>query len=74
MTETVSTPTEQPAAPQVELTIVDLRNIQAIIDVASRRGAFGAGELSEVGRVFDRLTVFLNTVDPEKTAEQTATQ
>jgi len=51
-----------PAAP--ELTIVDLQNIRAIIDTASRRGAFNGTELSSVGTVFDRLNTFLNAVAP----------
>lgn len=51
-----------PVAP--ELTVVDLQNIRAIIDTASRRGAFNAAELSSVGTVFDRLNAFLNAVAP----------
>jgi hypothetical protein len=47
-----------------ELTITDLVNIRAIIDVAVRRGAFGAAEASSVGAAFDRLNTFLNAVAP----------
>lgn len=55
--------TEQPqAAP--ELTINDLQNIRTILDVASRRGAFGGAEMSGVGATFDRLNTFLNAVAP----------
>ena len=32
-------------SPAVELTLIDLQNIRSIIDVASRRGAFGAAEM-----------------------------
>ena len=32
--------------PKAELTVPDLQNIKTLLDVASRRGAFGAGELS----------------------------
>lgn len=56
------------AAP--ELTIVDLQNIRAIIDTASRRGAFNGAELSSVGTVFDRLNTFLNAVAPAQQPEQ----
>jgi hypothetical protein len=53
--------TQQPAP---ELTINDLQNIRTIIDVASRRGAFGAAEMTGVGTTFDRLNTFLNAVAP----------
>ena len=47
-----------------ELTVVDLQNLRAIIDVAARRGAFGAAEMTSVGAVFSRLENFLNAVAP----------
>jgi hypothetical protein len=53
---------EAPKAP--ELTINDLGNLRSIIDVAVRRGAFGASEVSAVGAAFDRLNNFLNAVTP----------
>ena len=53
-----------------QLTIADLQNIRNLIDVAVRRGAFGAQETSAVGSVFDRLNLFLNAVAPA--AEQPA--
>jgi hypothetical protein len=56
-----ATSTEE-QAPQ--LTIADLQNIRNLIDVAVRRGAFGAQETTAVGSVFDRLNVFLNAVAP----------
>jgi hypothetical protein len=61
---------EAPTEASPELTITDLVNIRAIIDVAVRRGAFGAAEASSVGAAFDRLNTFLNAVAPP--AEQTA--
>jgi hypothetical protein len=56
-----------PTAPAVEapqLTIQDLQNLRAVVDLAMRRGAFGAAEASSVGAVFDRLNTFLNAVAP----------
>ena len=61
-----------PAPAQPELNINDLQNIRAIIDTATRRGAFGAGEMSSVGAVFDRLNTFLNAVSPPATEQPTA--
>jgi hypothetical protein len=64
------------APAQPELNINDLQNIRAIIDTASRRGAFGGAELTAVGSVFDRLNNFLNAVappqpqDPEQQASE----
>lgn len=58
----------QQAAPQAapELTVTDLQNIRTIIDAASRRGAFGAGEMAGVGGVFNKLDAFLNAVAPQQ--------
>jgi hypothetical protein len=61
--------TAQPAQPAPELTINDLQNIRTIIDVASRRGAFGAAEMTGVGTTFDRLNTFLNAVAPAAPAD-----
>jgi hypothetical protein len=61
-------------APAPELTITDLVNIRSIVDVAVRRGAFGATEASAVGAAFDRLNTFLNAVAPSKTEEQPPAQ
>jgi len=62
--------TTAPQAEAPQLTIVDLQNLRAIVDTASRRGAFGAAELSSVGATFDRLNTFLNSVAPAPTADQ----
>jgi hypothetical protein len=61
-TQPTDTTAAQAEAPQ--LTIVDLQNLRAIVDTASRRGAFGAAELTSVGTTFDRLNTFLNSVAP----------
>lgn len=62
---------EEQTTPQAapELTITDLQNIRAIIDAASRRGAFGASEMAAIGSVFNKLDAFLNAVAP---AQQSA--
>jgi hypothetical protein len=51
-------------AQQPELTIQDLGNLRAIIDVASQRGAFKAAEMQAVGAAFNKLNDFLNAVTP----------
>ena len=61
------TAAQQPAAP--ELTVQDLGNLRAIIDVASQRGAFRAAEMAAVGASFNKLDSFLNAVAPQQPAE-----
>ena len=58
---------QQPVAP--ELTITDLGNLRAIIDVASQRGAFRAAEFAAVGASFNKLNDFLNAVAPAQSAD-----
>jgi len=58
---------QQPATP--ELTIADLGNLRAIIDVASQRGAFRAAEFEAVGAVFGKLNRFLEAVAPAQPAD-----
>jgi hypothetical protein len=60
---------QAPAAP--ELTIQDLGNLRAIIDVASQRGAFRAAEMAAVGTTFNKLNDFLNAVAPQQPAAET---
>jgi hypothetical protein len=59
----------------VQLTIADLQLLAKIVDLASRRGAFQAGELSQVGDAFNKLSGFLTYVESmqakEKSAENT---
>lgn len=45
-----------------QITVADLDTIKNIIDLACTRGAFRGGEVSQVGAVFDKLTVFLDAV------------
>jgi hypothetical protein len=56
---------QQPAA-NPELTIFDLQNIRSIIDVAAKRGAFGAGDMAAIGGVYNKLDTFLTAVAPQQ--------
>lgn len=68
--DTAQTTPEMPAGgtppQQPDLTITDLANLRAIVDVAVRRGAFSASEVSGVGAAYDKLNLFLNSVAPPK--------
>lgn len=65
-------PEAAPEAPQAaqapaggdanQLTIVDLQTLAQAIDIASRRGAYGASEMADVGAVYNKLTGFLNLI------------
>jgi len=51
---------EAPAAP--DLNVSDLNALKSIIDVATQRGAFKASEMEAVGKVYNRLSTFLDSV------------
>lgn len=44
------------------ISITDLAVLKNLIDVACERGAFRAAEMSTVGTVYDKLSVFLTSV------------
>ena len=54
-----------------QITIADLDTIKNIIDLACTRGAFRGGEVSQVGAVFDKLSVFLEAVIEQAKAQET---
>ena len=74
MTEEVQTQEQQPAAepaPEAaasapDLNISDLVALKSIIDVASQRGAFKAAELEAVGKTFNKLNTFLESVSKKE--------
>ena len=70
MSETTETATqEEPVMPSV--TVNDLVNVYNIIDLASKRGAFQANELSSVGAVANKVKEF---VDHVQAAQKAATE
>jgi hypothetical protein len=54
----------------VQLTIADLQLLSRIVDLASRRGAFQAAELSQVGDSFNKLSGFLAYVESVQSKEK----
>tara|TARA_B110000285_G_scaffold225730_1_gene284383 strand:+ start:1336 stop:1599 length:264 start_codon:yes stop_codon:yes gene_type:complete len=66
--ETTAKTTEAPAPaekPAAELTVQDLQALKQIIDVSTQRGAFKGNELMSVGQVYNKLEVFLNSVQAQ---------
>jgi hypothetical protein len=53
------------------ITVADLNLLKNIIDLASTRGAFRAGEMKEVGEVYNKLALFLEAVVQTATQEST---
>ena len=43
----------------LNLSLNDLASVRNIINIASRRGAFDAGEFEDVGKVYNKLDNFL---------------
>lgn len=64
MTEEVNTQEEQKtqAAPAADLNIQDLVGLKSVIDVATQRGAFKAAEMEAVGKLYNKLNNFLESV------------
>lgn len=66
----VDTPTQA----TVQLTVADLQLMGRIIDLASRRGAFQAAELKQVGESYDKLSAFLAYVESVQPKEEGSDQ
>lgn len=56
-------PSPQPAP---DLNISDLLAVKNIIEVATSRGAFKAAELEAVGKTFNKLNTFLESVSKKE--------
>ncbi len=52
----------QPEAPAADLNISDLIALKSVVEIASQRGSFKANELEGVGRVYNKLSNFLESV------------
>jgi hypothetical protein len=51
------------------ITVSDLDALRNIINLACTRGAFQAGEVKQVGELYDKLTVFLEAVIAQAQAQ-----
>lgn len=49
-----------------DLNIQDLIGLKSIVDVATQRGAFKAAELEAVGKLYNRLSGFIDSVSKPK--------
>ena len=62
--EPTTAPAPEAAAP--DLNISDLLAVKNIIEVATSRGAFKAAELEAVGKTFNKLNTFLESVSKKE--------
>ncbi len=54
------------------INLADLATLRQVVDIATQRGAFKGGELSQVGTVYDKLNAFLTYVEEQQNAAQAA--
>lgn len=59
--------TENNASQGADLNISDLMAVRSVIDIASQRGAFKAAELESVGKIYNKLNNFLESVSKKET-------
>jgi hypothetical protein len=65
-------PTSQPPAAQdpQSINISDIQKLAACVDLACRRGAFGAAEAQEVGAIYTKVAGFLAMVAAQQREAQ----
>lgn len=63
---------EVPQAP--ELSIADILVLKQVVEIATARGAFRAPELTQIGRVYDRVNKWVETVAPAANPEEAETE
>lgn len=61
---------EQGVPAPESISLNDLQLLLNIVDLASKRGAFGGSELTQVGAIFDKLSAFLGFVAEQQSQEQ----
>ena len=55
-----------------QLTVADIANIKTLLEAACARGSFRANEMSQIGQIYDKLTLFLDHAAAQM--QQQATQ
>ena len=61
-----ATPAAGAPGNSADLNISDLVALKSIIEIASQRGAFKAAEMEAVGKTFNRLNTFLESVSKKE--------
>lgn len=53
---------QQPQGQSTDLNISDLAALKSIVEISTQRGAFKANELEAVGKIYNKLNSFLESV------------
>ena len=62
---------EKPALEMPEINMQDLVVMRQIIDASTQAGVFKAADMSMVGRLYDKLSIVVNTfVEQQKAAQE----
>ena len=69
-TSEVATTPDTPGDQPLIITLADLDLLRQIIDLASSRGAFKGPELNDVGRIYNKLSAFINLAAAQSQVEQ----
>jgi len=56
-----------------QLTITDMVSIKNIIEAACNRGAFKASEMQQVGELYNKINLFIETAQAQANAANQAT-
>jgi hypothetical protein len=64
--ETAAPEVENQQVESTDLNLNDLAVLRNIVDVASQRGAFKAAELEPVGKIYNKLSAFLDNIAAKK--------
>lgn len=64
----------QPTTADTNITVTDIANAYAVIDLAAKRGAFQATELQAVGTVVNKLKSFLDAIQAAKLNAETSAE
>ena len=67
--EVATTPDTSGDQPLI-ITLADLDLLRQIIDLASSRGSFKGPELNDVGRIYNKLSAFINIAAAQSQTEQ----
>lgn len=62
----VQSDAQAPKTEGQDLNIQDLVGLKSVIDVATQRGAFKAAEMEAVGKLYNRLNNFIDSVSKPK--------
>ena len=54
-----------------QLSVADIASVKSLLEAACTRGAFRANEMSQVGRVYDKLSLFLDHATAQLQQQQT---